>query len=53
MHLNMFFEEWVHRFHQTLKRVHGTKKFKNPCSRIRPNGYMSYEREESVVNQRN
>jgi len=42
MHLNTFFEEWVSRFHQTLKGAHDTKKFKNPCSRIRPNDYMSF-----------
>jgi len=42
MHLYTFFEEWVSRFHQTLRRVHGTKMFKKPCSRIRPNGYISF-----------
>ena len=30
MHLSTFFWEEVHRFHQTLKGVHGIKKFKNP-----------------------
>jgi len=29
VHLNILFWEWVRRFHQTLRGVHGTKKVKN------------------------
>jgi len=35
MHLNTFFWEGVHRFHQTLKRVHGTKMVKHLLFRLR------------------
>ena len=34
MYWNTFFRERVLRFHQTLNGVHGTKKVKNPCTKV-------------------